>query len=210
MTATRLLPAFLLLAACSATNPGTGSGTLLVNADVEGKSDSTEIEIEVKKDMRPVFGANVTVRDLSTGSLTTLEGKGDGVYKTTLNRYVRSVAIKIVSGDDALEAAIEGPAKHTITRPPDNAIVRRAGGEVLSVRWEADGRADEVEVQAEGTERIRLELDTFGFDIPLSSLKNGEQRLRVERANGVDLAGGASGSLLRARYKAEARFTLQD
>lgn len=211
-----LVRAFFLLLlapatpACgSKTDRGSGSETLFTRVEVGGTPDGTTVEVELKLRGNPVVGANVVVTNDDSKGTATLESLSAGLYRTSLAGYARVLAIRITSGADTLEAALEGPSPHVITRPPNNAIVRRADFEVLKVEWAADDPADRVEVEPEGAETISLDGDAFEAEIPLGPLKNREQRLGVTRENSVDLAGGAAGSRMRTRYKVDNRFTLE-
>lgn len=204
------VPPVLLAAACgSRTDSGSGSDTLFALIEVTGKPESTGVEVELKLRGNPVVGANVVVTDDDTKGTTTLEGRSAGLYKATLTGYARTLGVKITSGEDTLEARLEGPSPHVITRPPNDAIVRRADFDVLRVEWQADTPADRVEIEPEGTDAITLDGDVFEALVPLGPLKSREQRIGVTRETSVDLAGGVEGSKMRSRYKVDNRFTLE-
>ena len=201
----------LALAACgSATDPGSGTRTLFATVEITGKPDNTKVEVELMARGNPVVGANVVFRDLER-DLTVIADRGGkaGNYRAMFPGHARTLSLRIVAADDHLEATLEGPADHVITRPPNNAIVRRRDFEVLRVEWEADGGADRVEVKPEKGSLIRLEGDPFAADVPLGALPNGEQKISVTRETSVELRGGTSGSRMRARYEVDNRFTLE-
>jgi hypothetical protein len=191
------------------TDPGGGSGTLFVLAEISGKPDSTSIEIEVKARGNPVVGANVVLEDVDRGKTATAEGRAAGLYRAAIEGYARTLSLRIVSGDDDLDAQLEGPAPHTITRPGNDAIVRRKDFDTLLVQWEADEPADAVEIVPQGSDPISIDGDPFEFRIPLGGLESGEHKLSVTRETSVDLRGGDSGSRMRTRYTVDNRFTLE-
>lgn len=200
-------------AACSANS---GTGNLWVDAEIRGKPDSTLFSVRILRQGNNVVGANVFVEDGEGGREKNLEGRGDSTlkkgeyrYEGMLSGYVRSVTLKITSGEEGLEAALDGPAPHEITRPPQNAIVRAAGSEVLTIEWDADGAAERVIVTAEGTPPLELQGDPGRAEVPLSGLPSGDQKLRIERENSLVLAGGSEGSTMRIRYEVDNRFTLE-
>jgi hypothetical protein len=202
-----LLP---VLAACGGgTDAGSGTGTLFATIEVTGRPNDTKVELELSARGNPVIGANVVLTDVDRELPVTAEAKNAGRYDANFMGYARTIEVKIVAGEDELEASLEGPAPHVITRPPNDAIVRRADYEVLTVEWEADDPADSVEVAPEDGDKVNLEEDDFETDIPLGPLKNGSQKISVERATSVDLSGGTAGSRFRSRYKVDNRFTLE-
>jgi hypothetical protein len=191
------------------TDPGGGSGSLFVLAEISGKPDSTSIEIEVKAGGNEVIGANVVLEDVDRGKRATAEERSAGLYRAALEGYARTLSLKIVSGDDDLEAQLEGPAPHVITRPENNAIVQRRDFDNLLIEWQAEGPAERVEIVPQGTDPIVLEGDPFEFRIPLGGLENGEHKISVTRETTVDLRGGSVGSRMRTRYTVDNRFTLE-
>ena len=204
---TRLL-VVLLAAGCSQSSPGFGTGTLFVNATVEGKPESTLVNAEVKLRGTDLTGANVVVKNVETGATTNLEARRGG-YRAQLSGYVRTIHLSITSGDDQLEAQLAGPSAHVITRPPNNAIVRRGDGDVLGVEWEADGPAEAVVLDLRGIDPIRLDRDLMSHDVPLGGLDNGDQTIEVRRENRIELAGGTEGSQMTIAYTVDNRFTLE-
>ncbi|MBI4821952.1 MAG: hypothetical protein HY791_37185 [Deltaproteobacteria bacterium] len=197
------------ICACGGTSAGGGSGTLSAKIEVALKSDSTKISVDLHLKEQPVRGANVVATDWETEAQATLEDKQGGRYETILHGYVRTVAIKVTSGDDELDGRLEGPAPFEITRPPANAIVRRGDSDVLSIEWASEAAAERVEIRAEGVEPVTLEEDLFHYDLPLGLVQNGDQKLSIARETAVDLAGGTEGSRMRARSEVDNRFTLE-
>jgi hypothetical protein len=198
------------LAACGGrTDPGSGTNTLFVLIEVNGKPDSTSIEANIEARGNGVVGANVVFEDLDRRVMAVGEQRSAGSYRASIAGYARALSVRIVSADDELEAQLEGPAPHVITRPENDVIVDRKSFETLKIEWEADDRADRVEIIPQGAEKITLDGDPFEARIPLGGLENGSHDLEVIRENDVDLDGGTAGSRMRTRYTVDNRFTLE-
>ncbi len=198
-----------LAAGCGVTSAGSGSGTLYVEAETKGKPDNTELKVVVRRAGESVQGANVYVEDVD-GAVAprSLEPKSSG-YEARFPGYVRALRLTITSGEDELTAGLEGPAAHRITNPPDGSTVLRGEAEILTVEWSADAPADRVIVKAEKLDEVTVEGDPGEYALPLAGLQDGEQEVRVQRETFVDLAGGVEGSIWRARYEVDNRFTLK-
>lgn len=205
------LPFFALaLAACgSPTDSGFGTETLFATIEVTGEPDNTKIEVELLARGNPVVGANVAFTNLDTDEAIVAEQRSAGSYRARVDGYARTLRVRITAGEDELEAALEGPSPHVITRPANNAIVRRGDFDRLKIEWEADSAADRVVIDPEDAEKLELSEDPFTAELPLGGLKNGEQKLEVTRETSVDLDGGAAGSRMRSRYVVDNRFTLE-
>ncbi|MBI2377472.1 MAG: hypothetical protein HYV07_25955 [Deltaproteobacteria bacterium] len=199
----------LFVAACGGSSPGSGTGTLFAEALIEARADSTKVRVDLLLRGEPVRGANVVVTDEDTTALHTLEDKKGGRYELVLNGYVRTLSLKVTSGNDELDGRLVGPAPFVVTRPPNNAIVRRGESEVLSVEWEAEDPADRVEIRAQGAEPISIAGDPFSYDLPIGAIANGDQKLRVARETEIHLEGGVSGSRMVSRSEVDNRFTLE-
>jgi hypothetical protein len=191
------------------TDPGDGSGTLVALVEASGRPDRTSVEVSLRAGDSPVAGANVVFTDVEREREVTAEMKGAGEYRATFPGYARTLRVRIVEGDDFLEGQLRGPAPHVITRPPNDAIVRRGQFTDLRVEWAADDPADRVEVDLDGLDRVELEGDPFTLDLPLAEVKDGEQDLSIRRETEVALEGGRPGSRMRARYEVDNRFTVE-
>lgn len=202
----------VLTASCTQTDPGTGSNTLHTICEISASADSSQISVALSVRGNPVIAANVVATDVDSGVSVNLEGgerpKGHR-YEGILPGYALAIHLKITSGDDHLEAQLLGPSAHEITRPPNDAIVRRADFDRLTVQWAASDSAQSVRIQVADKPPLELAPDEFTIDFPISDLPNGSHLIRVERENSVDLRGGAAGSLMRIRYKVDNRFTIE-
>ena len=198
--------------ACVQTNSGSGSETLYTICNVDARADNTQLSVSLTNRGNSVIGANVVVIDRTTERSLNLEGgqRSDGYrYEGVFSGYAQIIQLKITSGEDQLEAQLVGPSKHELTRPPNDSIVRRGSFDSLTVDWEADDSADRVRIRVDDGNPVTLEEDEFTADIPISDIQNGAHVIEVERENEVDLAGGASGSIMRIRYKVDNRFTIE-
>lgn len=193
---------------CSRSDSGSGSRTLLAQVEVQATGESTIIEAQVQLRGAPVAGATVVVRDPDGDRSVTLEGRAGGLYRGTLSGYARTLELVITSGADHLDATLEGPAAHVITRPPNDARVRRAGFATLRVEWDAEDVAEHVDV-AVGATTASVEGDAWEADLPLAPISDGAHTVSVTRETSIDLAGGVAGSRMRSRYKVDNRFTLE-
>ena len=202
----------LSAAACSETDSGEGSETLYVQVSARSQVDSTQITASLSQNGNDVVGANVVIRDVDNDTSINLEGNSssDGyVYTGILTGYARLLQLEIKSGDDDLIAQLGGPNAHLITRPPNDAIVRRQSFDELTIEWDADDPADEVLVAIDQENPIILSEDRFRVDIPIGDIRNGAHSVSVERVNRVDLAGGTAGSRMEIRYRVDNRFTIE-
>ena len=160
----------LCAAACSETDAGEGSETLYVQVSARSQADSTQITASLSQKGNDVVGANVVIRDVDNDTSINLEGSsssGGYVYTGILTVYARLIQLEIKSGDDDLIAQLGGPNPHLITRPPNDAIVRRQSFDELSIEWDADDPADEVLVAIDQENPIILSEDRFRVDIPI-------------------------------------------
>ena len=117
------------LTACGGTDPGSGTGTLFASLEADGRPDSTRVRVVVKKRGNPVIGANVVVTDGESGVAKNLEGLGsdttaDYRYEGTFNSYVRTLELKITSGNGG-EGRFRNAAGNAL--PPCNGIVISMG-----------------------------------------------------------------------------------
>jgi hypothetical protein len=191
------------------TDTGTGTGTLLAAIEVEGSANGTSIDVMLTLRGNPVPSANVVFTDVDSGQTLALDQIQSGAYRGSFGNYHRTLKVKITSGDDTLSATLEGPSPHVITRPPNDAIVERAGFMFLRVEWQAPSAAQRVVIVPDGIDPITLDGDPFFATIPLMALKDQTQMIEVRRETSVDLAGGAQGSKMTTRYKVDNSFTLE-
>ena len=206
-----LVAALGLVAACgSKTDPGSGTQTLTARVEISASPERTVIEVALSAGRNPIAAADVRVEDVDRGGTTTAEAGAPGSFRASFNGYARTVRIELSTPDGGrLEAQLEGPAPHVITRPTEGARVRRAGFETLKVTWDADDDAQAVVLRGGDGDPVRLEGDPGEGELPLAPLLDGPQTLQVERETRVDLHGGIPGSQMRSRYAVDISFTLE-
>jgi len=226
-TATRMvglsagLAALALAAACgdgtgpatSRNNPGTGSSTLLVTADIDANDDpaiiggfSTDYFVSVRDGAGlAVSGATVTISNgsFAGGKITLPEtGAGSGDYQLTGNTFPSGdFRLDVVQGtNDVRGVIVGGPGVHNITTPAANATV--PVNQPLLVRWTVPSRAKSAEVETRDFGPVTLP-DSGAYRIAGADNNQirTDQRVRVFRFNEVDMAGGLVGSRLRVKVR---------
>ena len=205
-----------LLAACGGdstgpaverNNPGTGSSTLLVTADVDASDVPggfvTDLDVSVRDALgNPVSGASVTIANGAFGVVTLLEtGVGTGDYDATRNSFPGGdFILNVVRGpDNVRDIVVGGPGVHTITGPAINATV--SNQQPLTVTWTVPSQAKSAEVETRDFGPWVM-FDNGVFQIPVASNPaRADQRIRVFRFNELEIAGGLPGSRLRVEIR---------
>ncbi len=202
--ATYLVAAFgLVLAGCgdSATSPtgpaparndpGTGTQTMLVKADIEGQDVPggfvTEFDVGLRDAVGdPISGAVVTVRNPNLGTLNLLEtGVGSGDYEATVNTFASGdYELNVVRGpDNVLGVVVGGMAAHSILSPQANDTLLAAQSMMITWNRPSTAAAADVETLDFGVEGIA---DAGSFMIAaVDNPARDDQRIRVWRFNRV-------------------------
>jgi hypothetical protein len=206
-----VVAAAALLAACgSKTDPGTGTQTLTALVDITATAERTVVEVDLSAGRNPIATAEVTLEDVDRGNEAAAEARAPGSFRAGFNGYARTIRIRLTTPDgDRLEAQLEGPAPHVITRPTEGARVRRGDFETMKVTWDADAPAEAVAVAAADGAPLSLDHDPGEAELPLAPLLDGPQTLEVVRETSVPLDGGLPGSKMRSRYAVDISFTLE-
>ena len=217
LISTIAIAAFVGLLACgdstgpaaNRNNPGTGSLTLRVDAEVAGVEASgvmTTSYVVLVRDAQslPVSGANVTVRNTSLGSVTLTENpSGSGLYLATRPTFPSTdFTLDVVRGADNVRGVVLGnPGVHTITLPARNSTV--AANQPLNVRWTVPSQALSAELETRDYGTIEI-ADNGAHTVPAAdNPARTDQRVRVNRFNELDMAGGLPGSRLRVEVRRE-------
>lgn len=212
------LSAMIVFAACGGTDldpgsgddPGTGTSTLAVEANVSANARvenartagefDTEMTVRITKD-----GADVTTGDVT---MTSASGTVTLVFDTTENRnrwraiaagYDEVYVLDIESGDDnLLGVRVDGPDIHTFTSPAPRAEVDSTMQ--LAVTWERGDQADSASIRAKETDDISMP-DAGSYMLAAGSLKakkdeTEENELRIRRTNRITPGGAAGGSVM--------------
>ena len=193
-------------------NPGTGSGTLDIRADVDAFGVAggfvTEFSVRVRDGLgEPVTGAAVTISNTGFGEVTLLDPGASGNYFAERGTFHEGdFALRIVSGTDVVEdVVLGGPGIHVIAEP---ALASVAADEDLLVRWDVPSQARSAEVETKDYGPLLLP-DTGAVIIPgASNPANGGQRIHVFRFNEVDIAGGLFGSRMRVEVRQSVGFLI--
>ena len=193
-------------------NPGSGSGTLDIRADVDAFNQAggfvTEFSVRVRDGLgRPVTGAAVTISNAGFGEVTLLDPEASGNYFAERGTFHDGdFALRIVSGTDVVEGVVlGGPGIHVIAEP---ALASVAADKDLLVRWDVPSQARSAEVETKDFGPLLLP-DTGAVIIPgASNPANGGQRIHVFRFNEVDIAGGLFGSRMRVEVRQSVDFLI--
>ena len=186
--------------------PGTGTGTLDIRADVDAFDKAggfvTEFSVQVRDGIgEPVTGATVTITNTGFGVVTLLDPEGSGNYVAGRNTFHEGdFTLRVVSGTDVVEGVVlGGPGIHTITEPTASSTV--AADQALTVRWDLPSQARSAEVETKDYGPVLLP-DTGAVIIPgASNPARADQRIRVFRFNEVDIVGGLFGSRMRVEVR---------
>ena len=189
--------------AVSRNNPGTGTGTLKVTADIDAANVpggmSTDFTVSVRDGLgNKVSGATVTVYNPSLGTMTLTEtaaGSGD-YFNTRLSFPSGDFTLAVVRGTDKVQGIVlGGPDVHSVTAPVAGSVA--TAGQPMTVRWSVPSRAKSAMLETRDFGPLALP-DTGAYVIAgANSPANSNQRVRVSRYNEVDVAGGLPGSRLR-------------
>jgi hypothetical protein len=189
--------------ATSRNDPGTGTATLVVRADIDASNVpggmSTDYTVSLRDGLgNRVSGATVTIYNASVGTLTLPEtAAGSGEYfNTRLDFPAGDFRLDVVRGSDNVHNVIlGGPGVHTITAPVAGSVA--TAGQPMTVRWTVPSRAKSAILETSDFGPLALP-DTGAYVIAgANNPANSSQRVRVSRYNEVDVAGGLPGSRLR-------------
>ena len=192
-------------------DPGTGTLTLKVTADIDAKDVVggfiTDFDVDVEDAAgNPVSLATVTITNASLGEITLLEtSAGSGRYTAVRNSFPNGdFELNVVLGSDNIRGVIlGGPGIHTITAPLENDTL--VALQSLIVTWNSPSQAKSAEVETRDYGPVVVP-DTGGVMVPsLENVVRANQRIRVFRFNEVGINGGLPGS----RMKVEVRQTVE-
>lgn len=192
-------------------DPGTGSATLRVMADIEGTDIPTGFATEFRVTVRdglgaPVSEAAVTVRNPRLGTVTLTETvSGSGDYVAARNTFASGdYRLDVVRGDDNVRGVVVGGiSAHVILSPEPNDVV--PAGEPLTVTWSRPVEALGADLETRDFSIDNLP-DSGTYTIPgEQNPPREDQRIRVWRFNQVEIAGGLTGS----RLKLSVRHTVE-
>lgn len=187
-------------------DPGTGTQTIMVTADIEGKDVPggfvTDFEVQLREALGdPISGATVTVRNANLGTLNLLEDGTGGDYIATVNTFAAGdYELNVTRGPDNVRGVlVGGMAAHTILSPQANDTLLAAQSMMITWNRPSQAAAADVETQDFAVEGI---VDAGSFTISaVDNPRRDDQRIRVWRFNRVDIAGGLFGSRLKLKIR---------
>ena len=193
------------------TQPGAGSQTLLVIANVLGNDlggglFATDFDVTLTDvALAPVSGATVTITNATLGVVTLTETVPgvSGVYTGVAASFpAGDFQLDVVSGaDNVLGVVVSGTGVHAITAPLVNGVV--AAGQPLTVTWSMPEQAKLAEIETRDFATVTV-TDNGSFQIPgTSNPASTNQRIRVFRFNEVDIAGGLPLSIMQVKIRAQ-------
>ncbi|GAC1649971.1 MAG: hypothetical protein NVS4B3_07920 [Gemmatimonadaceae bacterium] len=189
--------------AASRNNPGTGSATLLVTADIDAVNVPGGFRTDYLVSLRDklgatVSGATVTISNSTIGTLTLPEVAGTpGDYFNTQGTFPGGdFRLAVTRGTDNVQGVVlGGPSVHTMLAPQNGAVVPAL--QPLAVSWTVGSAAKAAILDTRNFGPISLP-DNGSYTIAgANNPANANQRVRVKRYNEVDIAGGQPGSRLR-------------
>lgn len=192
--------------ATSRNDPGTGTSTLQVIADIDANDQTgggfiTDFGVSVQDGLgNRVSGASVTIRNATLGTVTLTEA-ASGTYFAQRNSFPSGdFRLDVVSGSNNVSGVIlGGPGVHNITAPLQNAIV--PAGQPLPVRWTVPSQAQAAEVETQDFAPVTVP-DNGSYTISgANNPANANQRIRVFRFNEVTMAGALPGSRLQVEVR---------
>lgn len=190
-------------------NPGTGSATLRVVADIEASPSNGTMRTDYSVDVRDgagnrVSGATVTIRNRNAGTIALAEtGIGTGDYAASRLDFPNGdFQLDVVRGTDNVRGVVlGGPGIHRITAPATGSTA--PAGQPMLVRWTVPSISKVAVVRNDDFGPFVVP-DTGAFAIGGAfNPANSAQIVTVLRYNEVDVAGGILGSRLRVTVEQE-------
>jgi hypothetical protein len=197
--------------AVSRNDPGTGSSTLRVVADIEASGSAGNMRTDYSVTVRDaagarVSGASVIIQNVALGVLTLAEtGVGTGDYfASRLDFPGGDFQLDVVRGSDNVRGIVlGGPGVHAISSPTSGSSA--TADQSMVVRWNVPSRAKMTEVENRDFGPFAVP-DTGAFTIGGAfNPARPDQEITVSRYNEVDIAGGILGS--RKRVTVESRVS---
>ncbi len=213
-----LILAVAVLASGCLTSPGGGSGTLFVTARLtsDGSTSGSSARVTVRAGSSSgelVKNAEVAIRGGSLGRTLVSYDDAKNEYRLDSFTWVEGFRLEVIRGNDRLDGAIEAPGATVITDPISNTTYRRADGPALAIRWK-DARGSNANTTQLNLDKAKIDraIAVGVIDVrlqPSELVVTDKERVRVERSNQVQLAGGATGSTLSAGTEHEIEFRVE-
>jgi hypothetical protein len=204
-------------AAVSRNNPGTGTSTLLVQGDINATQTTgttpapapqTTFSVTVKDGSGAnISGATVTVLNSSVpdGVVNLVEAPaGSGRYSATVASYpTGDFHMNVVKGTDSVQGVVVGgPGMAAINAPvvSSTGTTTVTANQDLAVSWTTPAVGKQVTVSTRDTSFTGPDLGAYTI-VAAQNPARLNQRLRVDRFNEVEAAGGLVGSRLSVMYR---------
>jgi len=214
-----VLAGAVLLTACGGSDPGSGTQTLYVEATAssDGSGDGTALLVVVRDGTSSgsfIQDAQVSLigdrGTTYTPAFVGIFGVG-GYYKNGIN-WEGGWRLRIVRGNDNMEAYIAGPGLTDITAPAPNTTFMKSSAQNLVVSWKDEmGRAmPNASVKFRRANIDRTTQDTGSFTVDYNELVAAtDERITVTRWTELALKGGVTGSNFKAQTTAELNLIVQ-
>ncbi len=212
------LPCALLatMAACGGggldpgSQAGTGTATLLINADVvatplvpnasKATDFNTSFSVEIRKGGQDVIADSVVV--VSDAGMVTLlpDNQGNQRWRGAQSGYYEIYRLTIEAGaDNVRDVQVDGPALHYFSAPLPGATVDATMP--LVVTWKRSEPATVITVDTRQLDSVAIS-DTGTYTIPVGGLKSKpdqteQERVRIDRAERITPLGAVVGSDVR-------------
>lgn len=194
-------------------DPGTGTGTLLVDGDVsavpaidnaqDAADFTTEVSIRIGKAGVPVTTGEVTIDSFAgTFPLVFDPSQDGGRWRTTLTGYAQVYELNVTAGDDTVEGVrVDGPDVHWFDAPVAGATVDASLP--LAVEWSRDRQAAGATIQTRERDAVGI-VDSGDYMLAAGMLRSKateteQETLELRRDARVAPAGAVGGSELRVR-----------
>lgn len=196
--------------------PGTGTATLLINADViatplvpnaaKATDFNTSFSVEITKGGQDVVADSVVVVS-DAGPVTLLpDNQTNRRWRGAQSGYYEIYQLTVEAGaDNVRDVQVDGPALHYFTAPLPGATVDATMP--LVVTWKRSEPATVITLDTQQLDSVAIS-DTGTYTIPVGGLKSKsteteQEQLRIDRAERITPAGAVVGSDVRVMVRNE-------
>lgn len=212
----------LLLLACGS-DPGSGTQTLYVDADLssDGSSAGTQAVIQVRNggSSGAILHTSIVelIDDRGTKVVVPWEGVVSGQFvlgqfHASQFNWTPGFRLRVTNGNDNLEAFIAGPGLTTILAPTANSTFALNAAQNMTVRWRDDSGkvVTNAEVEVDRVDYKRATEDKGLYDVDYNVFQpSNDERIIVRRWMELPLRGGTTGSTLRSTTTARVPIIVQ-
>jgi hypothetical protein len=187
-------------------DPGIGSSTLKIAADIDGSASGAAYTGTVSDGVgASVSGATVTIANpnLTGGQLRLTEVTANtGKYTSASAAFpAGDFQLGVAKGNDFVRGVIVGGiGAHTINSPAVNSKV--AANQPLAISWTTPSQSKQASISTKNMQFDGLDTGTYTIAGAMNPV-NSSQKVQIDRENQVEIAGGLMGSRLRVTYSAK-------